>query len=83
MNEDIILNIPMERRWIMEVYDIEAAFLNVDPEGCTYIKTLDEMVDLGFMTKRKQEVFAILLDKTIYGNVDVALKLFEKYSGIF
>jgi len=28
INEDIVLNAPAERRWILEVYNIEAAFLH-------------------------------------------------------
>jgi len=47
-----------------------------------YIKIPDEMVELGFMTKKDQELFAILLDQNMYRNVDVALRFFEKYSGI-
>ncbi len=36
INEDIILNIPVERRWMLEVYNVEAPFLNATPEGmCT------------------------------------------------
>jgi len=38
------------------------------------------MVELGFVTKKKKEIFAILLNKTMYGSLDVALRSFEKYS---
>jgi len=31
INEDTVLNIPAEDPWILEVYDVEAAFLNADP----------------------------------------------------
>jgi len=82
INEDIILNIPVEKRWILEVYDVEAAFLNANPGGGMYIKIPDEMVELGFMTKIDQELFAILLDQNMYGNMDAALQFFEKYSRI-
>jgi len=34
--KDIVLNIPAERRWTLEVYDIEVAFLNASPEGHMY-----------------------------------------------
>jgi len=33
INENFVLNIPVERRWILEVYDIEAAFLNANLGG--------------------------------------------------
>jgi len=55
INEDIILIIPVERRWILEVYGVEAAFLNVNPRGHMYIKIPDEIVELGFMTTKDQE----------------------------
>jgi len=53
INEDIVLNVSAERRWILEVYDIEAAFLNANLGGCMYIKILDEMVELKFVTKQE------------------------------
>jgi len=84
INEDIVLNIPAEKRWILEVYDIEAAFLNANPGGHMYIKILDEMVKLGFMTKKNQELIAILLDQNIYGNIDAVLRWNSHYgSGIY
>jgi len=30
INEDNVLNFPTERRWILEVYDVEAAFHNAN-----------------------------------------------------
>jgi len=56
INEDIILNIPAERRWTLEVYDIEVTFLNQNPKGQTYIMILDEMAELGFMTKKEHSL---------------------------
>jgi len=82
INEDIILNVAAERRWILEVYNIEAAFLNANPGGHMYIKIPDEMVELGFIPKKDQELFAILLDQNMYRNMNAALRFFEKYSGI-
>jgi len=40
------------------------------------------MVELGFVTQEEQELFAILLDQNMYGNIDVALCFFKKYSKI-
>jgi len=82
INEDIILNLPVEKRWILEVYNIEAVFWNVKLEGHMYIKISNEMVELGFMTKKDQELFAILLDQNMYNNVVAALRFFKKYSRI-
>jgi len=46
INEDIVLNIPMERRWILEVYETEVAFLIANPGGHMYIKRPDGKVEL-------------------------------------
>jgi len=81
INEDIVLNIPTEKRWILEVYDDEAAFSNANSGGHMYIKIPDEMVELGFVTIKNQELLVILLDQNMYGNVDAALQFFEKYNG--
>jgi len=47
-----------------------------------YNNMLDEMVELGFITKKDQELFTIPLDQNMYRNMDVALRFFEKYSRI-
>jgi len=73
---------PSKNRWVIEVYDVEAAFLNAKPGGRMYIKIPDAMVELGFVTKEEQELFAILLGMNMYGNVDAALQFFEKYHEI-
>jgi len=65
------------------VYNVEVVFLNVNPGRHMYIKILDEMVELGSMTKKDQELFVILLYQNMYGkNVNAALQFFEKYSSI-
>ena len=40
-----------------------------------YIKILDELVELGLVTKKDHELFAILLDQNMYGNMDAAFKI--------
>jgi len=47
-----------------------------------YIKIPDEMVALGYVTCEEQQLYTILLDQNMYGNIDAALHFFEKYSGI-
>jgi len=54
INEDIALNIPAERRWILAVYNVQAAFLNADLGGHMYIKKTDKMIEPGFVTKKDQ-----------------------------
>jgi len=82
INEDIVQNVPTECRWILELYNVEVAFLNANLGGKMYIKILDEMVELGYVTCEEQQLYAILLDQNMYRNVDAALQFFEKYSGI-
>jgi len=67
---------------MLEVYNVEAAFLNANPGLKMYIQIPYEMVELGFITQKEQEQFAILLDQNMYSNIDAALHFFEKYSGI-
>jgi len=61
---------------------VEAAFLNAEPSTKMYIKIPDEMVELEFATEEEQQEYAILLKNDMYGNMDVALHFFKKYSGI-
>ena len=82
INEDVAKNVPENDQWVLEVYDVEAAFLNANPGTKMYLKIPDEMVELGFVTREEQRQWAILLANNMYGNVDAALRFFEKYSGI-
>jgi len=66
----------------LEVYNVEAAFLNPNPESKMYIQIPGEIVELGFATQEEQELFAILLDQNMYGSIDAALHFFKKYSGV-
>jgi len=47
-----------------------------------YLKIPDDMVELGFVTREEQRQWAILLANNMYGNIDMALRFFEKYSSI-
>ena len=82
INEDTCLGRPDEDKWVLEVYDIEAAFLNSNPGTQMYIKIPDKMVELGFVTREEQEAYMILLDQNMYSNMDAALRFFKKYSRI-
>jgi hypothetical protein len=78
----LFFQIPECDDWIVEMYDVEAAFLNTEP-GCKhYIKVPDGMIRTGMMTKEKAETIAFESKKSIYRNMDVALRLFIKYKGI-
>jgi len=82
INEDIEQNVPTEQRWILKLCNVESAFLNADSGGKMYIKIPFEIVVLGYMIHEEQQLYAILLDQNMYGNIDVVLQFFEKYSGI-
>jgi len=77
INDDICRKTREEHQWVLEVYDVEAAFLNANPGSKMYNWIPDEMVELGFATQEEQELFAILLDQNMYGNVDAVLCFFK------
>jgi hypothetical protein len=68
--------------WILEMFDVEAAFLNADLEHQQFIDWPQGMLDLGFITKEEKETYCIELQKAMYGNIDSPLlwmKTFSKF----
>ena len=59
--------------WIMEMIDIEAAFLNADFEvgRLNFAEWSEGMVELGFITEEERKKFCINLTRPMYGRVDV------------
>jgi len=82
INKDIKYDTLEDHRWTLEVYDVEATFLNANPGNKMYLKIPDKMVELEFITCEEQQQYAILLENNMYGNVDVALQFFDRYSSI-
>ena len=68
--------------WVLEMFDVEAAFLNADPGVKIFIKVPDVMMQLGMLTTEEGANTCYRLRKTMYGNVDAALRFFIKYKGI-
>jgi hypothetical protein len=62
--------------WRTYSCDIEAAFLESKMDNVMYIEPHPAMVACGFLTERQRKMLAILLKKSMYGNVDAAIKLF-------
>jgi hypothetical protein len=62
--------------WTIEMFDVEAAFLNAKMENKMYIQIPEVMVLLGYVTEEERSQFAIELGMSIYGNVDAALLFF-------
>ena len=68
--------------WTVEVYDVEAAFLNADAGHKQYIYVPEAMIKTGLMTIEKARKMVYELHKSIYGNMDAALRFFETYHTI-
>jgi hypothetical protein len=71
-----------EEDWILELFDVEAAFLNSEVENETYIEWPEGMVELGFITEKEKQEYCIRLKKAMYGNIDAPLcwmRTFSKY----
>jgi hypothetical protein len=65
--------------WIIELIDIEAAFLNaeLEPDRLIFAEWPEGMVELGFITEEERKEFCINLTRPMYGGVDVP-RLFMK-----
>ena len=64
------------------MFDVEAAFLNSDVEGETYIEWPEGMIEIGFISEQEKNKYCIKLTKAMYGNIDAPLcwmKTFSKY----
>jgi hypothetical protein len=68
--------------WVLEMFDVEAAFLNADPGVKIFIKVPEAMVKLGMISQEEADGTCFRLLKTMYGNVDAALRFFIKYKSI-
>ena len=65
--------------WTIVVIDITAAFLEGKMDIETFIEIPDGMVELGFVTQKDRQEKIIRLLKSMYGNVDAALRFFNTY----
>jgi hypothetical protein len=60
--------------------DISAVFWEGDMESPTFIDWAAGMLEMGFATQEDLKEFRLQLLKSMYGNVDVALRFFKTYS---
>ena len=67
---------------VLEMFDVQAAFLNAEPGVDVYIKVPEAMIRLGMVTEEEAGRTCYKLLKTMYGNVDAALRFFIKFKGI-
>ena len=63
-----------DKGWRCEMFDVEAAFLNAELETAMYLKWPEAMHELGFITKHQLDNECIKLVRSMYGNVDAALR---------
>ena len=56
------------------MFDVEAAFLNAELETPMYLEWSELMKELGFMTEEEERNKCIKLVRSMYGNVDAALR---------
>ena len=66
--------------WRTRSCDIEAAFLESDMDVEMFIEPHPAMVECGFLTEEQRLDTAIQLMKSMYGNVDAAIKFFKTLS---
>ena len=68
-----------EKQWICEMFDVEAAFLNAELEIPMYLEWPEEMQRLGFISEEEEKTKCIKLIKSMYGNVDAALRWMKAF----
>jgi hypothetical protein len=76
---NLMHRVPICWDWTVEMYDVEAAFLNAEPGHKQYIYVPEAMVRVGLMSQEEASRAAFQLTKSMYGNVDAALRFFIKY----
>ena len=65
-------------RWVCEVIDVEAAFLEADMDEDIYIEWPDGVLENDYENKADTTKYCIRLDKAMYGTVQAALQWFKK-----
>ena len=60
--------------WVCETFDVEAAFLEPYLDIEMYIDWPEGIVDLGFISEEQKRTTCIQLRRSMYGNVDAALR---------
>jgi hypothetical protein len=68
------------KSWVLEMIDIEAAFLEADQDRPVYIEWPEGMTELGFISKDDAEEYCCELNKAMYGNVDAPLQWMKTFA---
>ena len=67
--------------WTLEMFDVEAAFLNADIEQRMFVEWPKGMEELGFITPQDREKYCIELGKTMYGDIGAPIRWMRTISG--
>ena len=76
----VTLYFSVDMGWVCEAFDVEAAFLEPYLDIEMYIGWPVGMVKLGFLTKEEYESTCVQLRRSMYGNVDAALRWQREFS---
>ena len=68
--------------WKCHMFDVEAAFLNAEMEKPMYLEWPEGMIELGFITREQARYSCIKLVKSMYGNVDAALRWMNAFTRV-
>ena len=67
-----------DKRFVCQIIDVEAAFLEGDMDEQIYIEWQDGVLEFDFETQETMKNKCIRLEKTLYGTVQAALQFFKK-----
>jgi hypothetical protein len=67
--------------WVLEMFDVEAAFLNAElGDQRVFIEWPEGMVEYGFITAQEKLIYCAELEKAMYGNIDSPLRWMKTMS---
>ena len=69
-----------QEQWMLEMFDVEAAFLNAELTHPQYIEWPQGMFELGYITQEDMRKFCIELQKAMYGNIDSPLRWMKTFA---
>ena len=68
--------------WELEMFDIEAAFLNADIETRMFVNWPAGLEELGFITPEEREKYCIELGKSMYGDIAAPIRWMRTFSKV-
>jgi transposase InsO family protein len=68
------------KNWKLEMFDVEAAFLNAELDKPVFIEWPQGMEELGFINQEDKTKSCIQLTKAMYGNIDSPLRWMKTFT---